>query len=1060
MGRFSVGLLSFAFASVSILAGAPAHAGGDHHDHCTEIDRPAVITTDRKCVRVEERVEGDIRNTATVGRDTSEIPGFFIGDGGLVTGALINDGTIKGGGGTWGALTLGRGADVKGGIVNNGTIASAEGDAIRLGYLMPGYGYGSRIRAAALTGDIVNNGVITGTENGIAALYGTMTGTLINASGGHIEGDVGVFLAGTFTSWTGGIVNRGTIEGDTGAIIIETPLFAGGLVNAAGATIRGHDGDGIFADTVWQGVFDNQGTIEGRRGFAFAGADFHGAITNGGAILGDATGLSLTAATATGGLHNTGTIKGTTEKGVLIDVETWGAADERADIVNTASGRIEGGQTGFWFRAGSIFGDVVNDGRIAGGGTNTGLRVEANLFDGDIVNNGVLTAPSNALELLIETLTGSVKNRGRIEATDANGIAAALAILNGATFANEQGGLIIGDLRLGGQAAYTFIGRDGGMEGSIIGNAGLAASAPRDDVVLIEDGTQFFVDGALENLLRVTVADGGVALMGAREIGDANGPGYGATNVDALAVNEGGRLYLDDDTVLNVGTFTQAPGGELTYYLVAPAGTPVAGQDYGRIDASGAVTLAGKLSVILDAASFGGTTQTAFHYADIIKGASFAGEFDDLEIEGSSYFFRLELTYGATALGLGVTRTPFDQTFCEAHLSQNSKNLGAAIEAAFQAGGFTPEQIALFNFLGQLEDVCGAYFDLGGAVLGDVNAITIETAGPWKSAVNDRLNSTGATSCVVAGAGGCLTRYAQNEAAGTLSDAEDPFAWLRTGVRPEGQFSFWGRLLGVQGDNRGRNGAAGSDFTVTGGIAGADYVVTQRMIVGAAAQWTTTDVDFKKRGDTADVQSLEVGGYFSYGDAEFCLNGNASIIFHDFDTYRFPFGGTAQGAYEGTTVSAYVEAGSVIEFDALRIEPVLALSFAALDTDAYGETGSAVDLLLVEGASHRSLKSALGARFAYPIALLTSGRKIVPEARLMWAHEFLDDRSEFRTALSSLPNHSFTVVGQRFSRDSLLAGAGLNVPLSANAVLYADYDLSWSSDRVIQSVSLGARMSW
>ena len=384
------------------------------------------------------------------------------------------------------------------------------------------------------------------------------------------------------------------------------------------------------------------------------------------------------------------------------------------------------------------------------------------------------------------------------------------------------------------------------------------------------------------------------------------------------------------------------------------------------------------------------------------------------------------------------------------------------MEAAFLAGGFTPQQIELFNFLGQLEDVCSAYFDLGGAVLGDLHQITVETAGPWKSAVNDRLNSTGATSCVVAGEGGCLTRYAANGPGATdvLSDAEDPFAWLDTGLRPEGQLSFWGRLIGVQGDNRGRGGAAGSDFTVTGGIAGADYVFTQRFIAGIAAQWTNTDVDFKRRADTADVQSFEIGGYFSYGDADFCINGNASIIFHDFDTYRFVFDKTAQGTYDGRTISAYLEAGKVFELGRFRLEPVAAVSFAALETDRYLETGTAGgNLLIVEDADHTSMKSYIGARFAYPFGL-ESGRKIVPETRVMWGHEFLDDQSLFVAALKSLPNNRFTVRGQEFARDSLLAGVGLNLPLSAHAAIYADYDVFLTRDQAIQSVSLGARVSW
>ena len=1077
MGRFSVVRLST--LGLLLITAATAKASGSY-PHCLTLNAPATIAEDQKCVRVEKKITGDIVNKAVLGRTDKDNPGFFIGGHGLITGVLINNGTIQGGSEGWGALTLGRGADVKGGIENNGTIVSARGNAINLGHLDEWW----HSQAAALTGDITNRGLIDGYDDGIAARFGTMSGALINEANGTITGRKhAVHIFDTFASWTAGIENKGLIEGGYGGILIENDLFEGGLTNAEAATIRALSGDGVFASAEWRGGLDNAGTIEGERdGFAYAGTDFHGGVANAGMIKGGRYGLRLTGSTfdgafsnegeidggltgvailfdhVAGAFLNSGTIDGGTGAGVEIDVATWGSTDDPADIVNAAAGRISGGTTGFALTAETVFGNFINNGKISGAAANTGITITASVFNGDIENDGEATAPSNALKLNISTLNGTVRNTGTIKTTGPNGVAADLAIGNGTTFANTDGGLIFGDVLLRGPAAYTFAAGTGGVEGDIIGT-------PFDgnDERLIVSGTHYFVTGAIRNFLNFDVENGGTALMGGRFIADPDGPGYASSNIDALTVRSGGQLYLDDDTILNVGTYTQSEDSELTLFLAAPmAGEPVAGVDYGRVNASGAVTLDGTLSLILDPASFGGTTQTEFKYVDIIKGASFIGEFDRTRIEGSTFFFTLAVTYGNTSIDLSVTRTPFDQTFCEQHLSRNSEDLGAALEAAFRAGGFTPEQIELFNFLGQLEDVCSAYFDLGGAILGDIHEITVETAGPWKSAVNDRLNATGATSCIVAGAGGCLTRYAANGPGATevATDAEDPFAWLDVGLRPEGQLSFWGRLIGVQGDNRGRGIVGGSDFTVTGGIGGVDYVFTERFIAGVAAQWTNTDVDFKHRIDTAGVQSFEIGGYFSYGDVDFCINGNASIVFHDFDTYRFVFGDLAHGAYDGRTVSAYVEAGTVFEFGVFRLEPLAAVSFAALETDGYTETGTAGgNLLIVRGAEHESLRSYVGARFAYPFSL-ESGRKIVPEARVMWAHEFLDDQSRFVATLTSIPNNPFTVRGQEFARDGLLGGVGLNLPLSARATIYVDYDVFLSRDQVIQSASLGARVSW
>src|SRR5262245_57084330 len=100
MGRFSVvGLSSFAFI-LGLSGTGPAWA--DHW--CKEIDDPTTISTDKSCVRVTEEVNGDIVNNATLGQAHHDRPGFFIGSGGLLTGKLINNGTITGGGDDWAAL--------------------------------------------------------------------------------------------------------------------------------------------------------------------------------------------------------------------------------------------------------------------------------------------------------------------------------------------------------------------------------------------------------------------------------------------------------------------------------------------------------------------------------------------------------------------------------------------------------------------------------------------------------------------------------------------------------------------------------------------------------------------------------------------------------------------------------------------------------------------------------------------------------------------------------------------------------------------------------------------
>jgi outer membrane autotransporter protein len=134
------------------------------------------------------------------------------------------------------------------------------------------------------------------------------------------------------------------------------------------------------------------------------------------------------------------------------------------------------------------------------------------------------------------------------------------------------------------------------------------------------------------------------------------------------------------------------------------------------------------------------------------------------------------------------------------------------------------------------------------------------------------------------------------------------------------------------------------------------------------------------------------------------------------------------------------------------------LSYSHLETDPYTETGTGT-LLNVSDASLDALKGMIGARFAYSFTT-SEGRSIVPEARILWSHEFMDDRSSHFVDPVGGPVVWTPVEGEKFSRDTLVLGAGLNASLSASTTLFVDYDAGLNSDITTHTVSAGLRTRW
>jgi outer membrane autotransporter protein len=87
----------------------------------------------------------------------------------------------------------------------------------------------------------------------------------------------------------------------------------------------------------------------------------------------------------------------------------------------------------------------------------------------------------------------------------------------------------------------------------------------------------------------------------------------------------------------------------------------------------------------------------------------------------------------------------------------------------------------------------------------------------------------------------------------------------------------------------------------------------------------------------------------------------------------------------------------------------------------------------------------------------------VPEARISWSHELLDNSANFDARLFSFPDIAasyFTTKGAEADRNALILGTGVNAPVSDTIILYADYDATLSSDQTAQTASGGLRILW
>jgi fibronectin-binding autotransporter adhesin len=255
-------------------------------------------------------------------------------------------------------------------------------------------------------------------------------------------------------------------------------------------------------------------------------------------------------------------------------------------------------------------------------------------------------------------------------------------------------------------------------------------------------------------------------------------------------------------------------------------------------------------------------------------------------------------------------------------------------------------------------------------------------------------------------------------------------------VTPTVETDRWGFFIsgiGAFGDLDSACPSRGSSFTTGGVTLGADYRVTNHLIVGAAADYANTASDLSGGGDLA-IQGGKGSLYTTYYDRGFYVNGIAGGGYSSYDTKRYTLGGFANGGTSATDFDGLVGTGYDFHFGGFTVGPIASLGYTTVGLDAFQEHG-AVGALRFGSQSQDSLKSAAGLKAAYSRKI---GRVVItPEIRAQWEHEYLDSQSTIDAGFAA--GNSFTVHGPPIGRDGALIDAGVSAALTSNLTIFAYY---------------------
>jgi outer membrane autotransporter protein len=267
-----------------------------------------------------------------------------------------------------------------------------------------------------------------------------------------------------------------------------------------------------------------------------------------------------------------------------------------------------------------------------------------------------------------------------------------------------------------------------------------------------------------------------------------------------------------------------------------------------------------------------------------------------------------------------------------------------------------------------------------------------------------------------------------------------------------------GRYLGDFGRLNSDGVAAGNRWKTNGFMVNLDRQINTNLVIGAAAGGSWSYIDINHDSGDAETTSLNARLYAAWFDGPWHVDALAGYgrNWNESRRHMAFLGETAKADWNSDVYTARLGGGYDLELgDGWIVEPNAAAEYTRIQNDSYNEHGSSTNLS-VDGNNFDSLRHLLGVALRKGFTL-DNKMVIRPEARLTWAHEYMD--TTVRTS-ASLFGGSFTTNGVKQARDSAIIGLGLNLQFNETVGGYVSYDTELSNDKTAQGVSVGIRFNF
>ncbi len=553
---------------------------------------------------------------------------------------------------------------------------------------------------------------------------------------------------------------------------------------------------------------------------------------------------------------------------------------------------------------------------------------------------------------------------------------------------------------------------------------------------LLANGPSFVNGGGLF-INGIFQANGGLTVLQNALLG-GNGTIFGDV-LNFGTVNTGNS----PGTLTIAGNFTQASSGTLALEIASPT-------VFDRLVVSGTANLAGTLAVQNLGTSLAYGQQYAF-----LEAGSISGSFDQISMPQSNLYRGRFLTEGGTGILLVA---PTSYTLVAE--TQNQRNVAKALDSFIPATSGDRLAVSTALDLQSASQYPAAFDQIAPGFYQSLGQIAINQAFTQTQMINQRLSS------VRLGARGFQAIGLDEQPLKNDKDGKstvDPKDAKTVLVIPSRlNWSAWAMGTGIFGKSQGLAGVPNFRSQSGGFLAGADYAFgTQEpgrpaLTTGFFGGYSYTAAQYAG-GSDLQANSALFGLYATYSQGGFYAD---AVLGGGYTSYRasrsIEFSSvdrTARSTPDGGQFSAALNLGHDWKAGGFTFGPIAGLQYTYAGIAPFNESGADSLDLRIGRQNANSLQMTLGGRVAYTWSI-TRTISLIPEARLFWQHEFLNNSRAIAASFQNGP--AFDFLTDSPNSDSVFAAAGLSAQFGErwNASLF--YNASFGNQQEIgHSVSAG-----